>query len=466
MTNAAFVFAPESNTLIDEVSSSDDYMQRQAIRIFLRNYVESANVNIEEWFAAEINQKNYFFRMLKNDSTYIGTWISMNKLLDPFLTPGLVRLDYVMFADTEGNSISHVPDYFTNSFDIEQNEENIYTSLKNERYIYINRPSESGPFSLLAFMSEREVLAGLLTFRILFVVLFLLIFIMIIVILVLQRITILRPVENLVSAMQNVQAGHWDIELEETNSSSEFRLLNKTYNSMIREIKQLKINIYEEKLMKQKAELNFFQLQIRPHFLINALNIIYNLAQIGKFALIQRMSRYLIRHFQYTIKSNASLVSIGDEIYYTKNYIAIQELRFPDSLESSFDIDDSLMKFSVPPLSIQTFVENSIKYAMSIEEPVKLSVSIKTYEPDISKLAITVKDSGPGFPEKILESLSKNEKIEGDNGEHIGIYNVVHRLQLLFDDGIKVIFSNDKSGGAEVEMIIPKTCIGEMKQND
>jgi two-component system sensor histidine kinase YesM len=465
-TDAAFIYASESNTLIDEVNSNDSFIQRESIRDYLYSYLNSGNANIGDWFPVEISGKNYFFRILKDDTTFVGTWISMGTLLDTFMSLELIRLDYVVFADANYKAVSPIPEDFSSNFTSNSIDNNIYTSKNNSRYIFIECPSINGQFELLAFISEKEILGGLIVFRILFFVLFIVILLLIGLIMILQNITILRPVENLVSAMQNVQAGHWDMMISETHSSSEFQLLNKTYNSMIREIKKLKINVYEEKLMKQKAELNFYQLQIRPHFLINALNIIYNLAQVGKFELIQSMSMYLIRHFQYTIKSNSSLVQIDEEIYYTKNYIAIQELRFPNSLETLFDIDNSLLHYYTPPLSIQTFVENSIKYAMTIEEPIKLTVSVKTYQQNSDKIIITIKDSGPGFSKKILESLNQNKKISSKKGEHIGIHNVIQRLWLLFENDSELIFSNIETGGAKIEMIIPKTIDGDKKQDD
>lgn len=52
--------------------------------------------------------------------------------------------------------------------------------------------------------------------------------------------------------------------------------MNKTFERMTHEIRKLKIDVYEEKLKHQRAELRNLQLQINPHFFLNSLNIILN----------------------------------------------------------------------------------------------------------------------------------------------------------------------------------------------
>lgn len=459
--DAVFVFASERATYLDKVDSEDSYGQLLNIRRFLREYLQSGLVNIGEWFPEEIDGAHYFFRILKSDSTYIGVWVGMDKLLSPFLSPELVRLNYVLFADSDGKSISELPEPFSDPFALGSVAENIYVDRNGERYICIDRPSTHGRFSLLAFISEAEVLAGLLTFRTIFWCLIVLILLLSAAALLLQHVTVVRPVKNLVGAMRNVQSGNWDVTLDDARSSEEFRMLNRTYSAMIREIRELKIGMYEEKLMKQRRELQFYQLQIRPHFLINSLNIIYNQAQFGKYAVIQKMSHYLIRHFQYTMKSGASLVSLKDELFYTQNYLAIQELRFPDVLETFFDVDDALLMHEVPPLSIQTFVENSVKYAMTIEEPVMIGIRVKACEENPEILRIAISDSGPGFSPENLEALAKCP--DADVDEHIGINNVRHRLRLLFGDNARLIIGNSPEGGAIVEMLLPRTQTSEVQ---
>ncbi len=452
-TDSVFIYASESGRLISRSDSGDPYPQLESVRRYLRNYLESETVNIGEWFPVGVDEGNYFFRILKIDSTYIGAWVSMDTILEPFMSPDLVRLDHILFADMQGRAVSQVPEKFSEDFPTSHDGENLYIAADGQRYIYIEGPSSNGQFSLVALISEKEILSGLLTFRILLIVIVLMVVMLFAAIVIMGKVIILDPVNHLAKAMQNVQSGDWEIQLDEQSSTREFRLLNQTYNSMIREIEQLKINVYEEQLMKQKAELQFFQLQIRPHFLVNSLNIIFNLAQIGDFNLIKKLSHYLIRYFQYSIKNDSALVDIKDELDYVQTYLSIQKLRFSGLLRVSYEIDNDLLHYAVPPLSIQTFVENTIIYAMSSEQPVDLTIRIKTNPEQDDSVIIVINDSGPGFPKPILDLFSSPNDEAGD---HIGISNVKHRLALLFGGNAILTLENLPGGGASVRMTLPK----------
>lgn len=75
------------------------------------------------------------------------------------------------------------------------------------------------------------------------------------------------------------------------------------FNRMADQIKKLKIDVYEEQLNKQRAELKHLQLQINPHFFLNSLNIIYSFTFTGQYDLIQKMSLYLMRYFAICLKA-------------------------------------------------------------------------------------------------------------------------------------------------------------------
>ncbi len=108
-------------------------------------------------------------------------------------------------------------------------------------------------------------------------------------------------------------------------------MVNHTFNGMMEQIQELRIHVYEEQLNKQKAELQHLQLQINPHFFMNSLNIIYNLALVKNYALIQEMAISLVQYFRYMFRSNLTFLPLKDELQHIRNYIRIQELRFLDS---------------------------------------------------------------------------------------------------------------------------------------
>lgn len=81
-----------------------------------------------------------------------------------------------------------------------------------------------------------------------------------------------------------------NLRIPEYQTSEEFEIVNQRFNSMMSQIEALKIDIYEERLSKQKTELQHLQLQLNPHFFLNSLNIIYNFAQ-EKISILFRRCR-------------------------------------------------------------------------------------------------------------------------------------------------------------------------------
>src|SRR5690606_17602815 len=109
-------------------------------------------------------------------------------------------------------------------------------------------------------------------------------------------------------------------------------------------------------------------------------NIVYNLAKVKNYKLIMEMSNSLIDYFRFLFRSNTSFVRLQEELEHTRNYMHIQNLRFPEQLIWRLDAPDYLGDVPVPPLIIQSFVENSIKHAVTMEEPLQIDVRIEFEE--------------------------------------------------------------------------------------
>jgi two-component system sensor histidine kinase YesM len=265
------------------------------------------------------------------------------------------------------------------------------------------------------------------------------------------RRVVLLPIHRILFAMRKAREGFLGVRIPPYATSNEFETMNETLNGMVTEIQQLKIDIYEEQLAKQKAELRQLQLQINPHFFLNSLNIVYYLAMDKKYSLIQELSLSLIQYFRFMFQSNADYVSLKDEIKHTENYLRIQRFRFPNSLTYETDVPEPLLSVSLPPLMIQTFVENSIKYAIDTDRQTHIQISAGQSSPE--EMYIRIRDTGPGFPEETLRILEQNINPMSSQGEQIGIWNVKRRLELLYNGRATIHFSNQD--GAVVEATLP-----------
>jgi two-component system sensor histidine kinase YesM len=325
----------------------------------------------------------------------------------------------------------------------------------NDDYLVVGAKSIKGNFSLVTVILDEKVLEKLPYLqKVIWFISFGLLVILPILYIFLRR-TILLPLNRLIAAMQKVKNGDLGTFIPQSHSSHEFEVMNKTFNSMASEIKELKINVYEEQLNSQKAELRHLQLQINPHFFLNSLNIIYTLAQVKQYNLIQEMALCLVHYFRYMFRSNSDFVLLDEEIEHTQNYLKIQVMRFPDNLTYDITIPDNLKKCAVPPLLIQTFVENTIKHAVTMDGSIHISINVQLSELDPEHLQIRIHDTGKGFSEEILQQLQSEKGIYKEEGKHIGIWNVQRRLRLLYEKQATIVFSNSMEGGANVDIQFP-----------
>ncbi len=271
------------------------------------------------------------------------------------------------------------------------------------------------------------------------------------------RSVLLKPMNTLMRGMKRIMQGDLNIRLNE-NHSSEFSFLIGTFNNMVTEISSLKIDVYEEKIRTQEAEFGLLQVQIRPHFYLNTLNIIYSLAAIKEYALIQKMTQHLAEYFRFITQTKQGIVTLEAEIRHTQNYLEIQKLRFPNQLVYEIELPDRYWQCVILPLTIQTFVENSIIHGFADRRElftVRIIVTADEQVPD-DFLWIEVSDSGVGFPESLLTKLQDGSYEEELFEEgHLGIQNVIKRQRIRYKGKAKLLFNNSKVRGAEVKLGIP-----------
>lgn len=122
------------------------------------------------------------------------------------------------------------------------------------------------------------------------------------------------------------------------------------------------------------------------------------------------------------------------------------------------DVDRMVEDMLIPPMTIQNFVENSVKYALntaadSETEKMHISVTVSSFERDDYPYAtITVRDNGAGYPTDMLADLNQGRHIYKKDGSHIGLRNTTQRLSILFGDQVQWQFYNDHGAVSSVTM--------------
>lgn len=198
------------------------------------------------------------------------------------------------------------------------------------------------------------------------------------------------------------------------------------YNYFERYSKSLKLEAYAREI-----ELNNLKSQLNPHFIFNALNSVRALVDENptksKLAINQLSS--ILRNS--LVADKRTLTRFKDELKVVKDYLGLESIRFEERLRTEFIIDPHSKDFLVPPLMIQTLVENGIKHGISRLTEGGL-IQIKTVV-EKNVLSIQIRNSG--------QYINGVKRTTGG----LGLENTKQRLKLVYGGSasFRILTEND-----------------------
>lgn len=221
-------------------------------------------------------------------------------------------------------------------------------------------------------------------------------------------------------------------------------------------VERLNVALYESELEKKQLQLNFRNLQIRPHFLVNCLAMISGMAQLNDVEKIQEMTVCLSEYYRYVLHDCMDMVPLSEEIEHMKNVMRLNQEWNSNRLHFTCQIEEELKDLKIPVLLIGTFLENSIKHSAGADGVLEMSFTAQNAGTKEEEAYLKITDNGEGFPEEMTDRLNRGELTEEAGGKHIGINNVLQRLSLIYNGRAKILFSRGEEGGACVEIWVPK----------
>jgi len=189
-----------------------------------------------------------------------------------------------------------------------------------------------------------------------------------------------------------------------------------------------------------EARLRSLEAQIHPHFLFNTLNSISSLIAVNPIRAEQIVGRLaaLLRASLET--SGQPLIPLRQELAMVESYLDIERARFGDKLRSSIAVPTDLENAKVPPMSVQSLVENAVKYGINPQS--NGGEVVVTAAAENGNLRIEIRDTGSGFD---LSAVPAGH----------GLDNLVSRLNALF--GEKALLNvMRRDGHSVVEMVLPR----------
>jgi sensor histidine kinase YesM len=205
------------------------------------------------------------------------------------------------------------------------------------------------------------------------------------------------------------------------------------------QLKQKEVERERALKLATAARLSSLESRVRPHFLFNTLNSVASLIHEDPRR-AEAMVNQLAELLRFSLDSaQGGLVPLEREMRIVEDYLEIEKARFAGRLRYSFDVAAGLGATPVPPLAVQTLVENAVKYAAG--PSVSGATICISAHPGEGLLRLAVADDGPGF------SCS-------DIPAGHGLNNLEERLAALYGDDNKLHIESS-AGGTVVTLSIP-----------
>lgn len=208
-----------------------------------------------------------------------------------------------------------------------------------------------------------------------------------------------------------------------------WNLIYFIYHYVTKSRKQQLDTLRLEALVKD-LELQTIKAHINPHFIFNSLNSIRALVDENP-----ERARKAVTELSNILRSSmqvekVEMVTFEKELYIVKDYLALENMRFEDRLKIEYQIEEDTLDQPVPPMMLQTLVENAIKHGIS-----------KQIKGGVVKI---ISDFKNGFHEMVVQNTGHlNGTVNGEDhtdelaGKGFGLYSTTSRLSLLYGDKAK-----------------------------
>jgi len=242
---------------------------------------------------------------------------------------------------------------------------------------------------------------------------------------------VIGPLEIIAERAREIAVkGNLYIQFPNEKYYSEADDISNALNEMMTQIRGLLEDVKNKEKLQRQLELSVINHQIKPHFLYNTLNAASILISVEKKETANQLLQTLASYYRACLNRGNDIVTLENELNIVRDYIKIVLIRNPNILTFKCDIDDNLLNLQIPKMTLQTLVENSIKYGIKdMGQPINISITAKKKD---EFAEIIVEDDGVGISKDIIDRIMKGEQLDVKSG--FGLKSVLNRLLLLYED--------------------------------
>lgn len=379
----------------------------------------------------------------------VGILFDVESVLAAYYTDKEEAVGELYLADAKGNLLA---EYQDGVFTCEKSNGN-QADWNEYRMLVVSHPLGFGDFQMIHRTLRSEYMKEL---RLMIIVLyglcaFSFIAIPLLCIFVMRWVT--NPVKNLCLAMEDVEGGNLEYQIEGETGTYQMDFLYYSFNHMVEELHTMVTESYVKEIEKLQTDSINIRLQVNQHMLLNFLNTIYSLSSAGKTEQVNEFTMLLMNYFRYVLRQDIGLVTIQEEMHFVQDYLKLQKIRFPNSFHCVYSVEDGAEELMIPQLLIENFVENIIKYGLILGTEIEILINVRVED---EKLILSICDTGNGMSKERASKLQRGEIIEDQNGKHIGIWNCKRRLKFYYGENHKLTISSKPNEGTQIWIEILK----------
>jgi two-component sensor histidine kinase len=197
----------------------------------------------------------------------------------------------------------------------------------------------------------------------------------------------------------------------------------------------------------KEAELRALKSQVNPHFLFNSLNSLRALIEEDAPRAREAVTR-LANMLRYSLQSGVQeTVSLDDELRIVEDYLALEQIRHESRLRVVWQVEPEARRHAVPPMLLQTLVENAVKYGISSRrEGGDVTIAAR-----VSGDRLCIRVINPGD----LSAPASSAAARAGSSTGVGLRNASERLKLLFGDRALLSLTDEPAGCVTAEVQIP-----------
>lgn len=367
----------------------------------------------------------------------------------------LVNADNKIIISSELSYFNTYPDDIgLNTLTIESDPKNSVYEINDKNYVVLSGDSTISDYKYISAYPLELYEHKLSTMKLQIIGILLLLMIIIFILAYVASVRSYSPLNEIISFLDNSQPPADSIEEEDKN---ELMYIINSIQTHINDKTKMAEILEERMKLLRKSQYDMLQTQINPHFLYNTLETInwmaYNMSNSENP--VSKSLINLASFFRNTLTSGY-FVSIENEIKYTKEYVNILALRYGDLFDIEWDIDESILSYTIIKICLQPIIENAVYHGIKQKNDKGL-IKIKGLCDD-NNIILIVSDDGIGIEKDALDELNKtlSETSFTNEKSHIGLSNVNQRIKIIFGDSYGIHVKSTVGVGTDVYVTIPK----------